>query len=342
MNAFDLRHLDLLDSIDPIEFFNKPLGYIRLDLMGKALDYLRSSGIDIDSLVFVPLDSKLPPDAAYHYTRLDFAYDLLDYKPQFLKLCKTACHLYESPNHRLSITGSDTGVSWSERNGDQDTLYLGKPAGNKLLRIYDKKLQFDQANRYLTDSPYFYNDDSGVKIVPSSWIRIELQTRREKDCHNLLFGKNASFLSIFKFIYEHYAIKEGQGLNVPICDFWTDLFDWNYIPSIIQNANCAVYVNPFERASNYISGCALGPIMQVYAQIGPRAFIIWMEQQLSFMQSAPVGSSVNRRLNRILDKILFSNHGTFPEYLIKDSRSGELTFKRDFADLVPLSEVHYL
>ena len=115
-----------------------------------------------------------------------------------------------------------------------------------------------------------------------------------------------------------------------------------FIYLIIQNAKTVEYNNPYDRAVKYVSECALGPIMQVYAQIGPRAFILWLEEQLEYMQSQPSGSRDRRRIDRIFDKILFSNHGTYPQYLIKDPRSTIYRFKRDFADLVPLSEVHYL
>ena len=103
-----------------------------------------------------------------------------------------------------------------------------------------------------------------------------------------------------------------------------------------------MYKDPFARASKYVSECALGPIIQVYSQIGPRAFILWLEEQIEFMQSQPSGSRDRRRIDRIFDKILFSNHGKYPEFLVRDPRSTNLYFKRDFADLVPLSEVHYL
>lgn len=343
LNAFDLKNLDLLDSIDPHEFFGKNLPYIRLDMMGKALDYVRSCGIDIDSFIFKPFYDQLPVGSNYHFTRLDFAFDLLDYKPEFLKLCKAACHLYESPQHRVSLRGIDTGATWSERNGDQDTLYFGKGAGDRCLRIYDKKLQFEQSGKYVTECPYHFDDEtSGKTLLPNSWIRIELQCRREKQCHHLVYGENASFLGIFRFIYETYAIRKGQGRNVPVCEFWDDLFDWNLITKIIQNAKTVEYKNPFARASKYVSECALGPIIQVYSQIGARAFILWLEEQIEFMQSQPSGSRDRLRIDRIFDKILFSNHGKYPEFLVRDPRSTKLYFKRDFADLVPLSEVHYL
>lgn len=336
LNAFDLKNIDLIDSIDPHEFFEKKLGYIRLDMMGKALDYVRSRGIDIDNWVFKPFLDQLPEGAAYHFTRLDVAYDLLDYKPEFIKLCKAACHLYQSDEHRISCAGINSGTTWSERNGDQDTLYLGKGSGDRMLRIYDKKLQYVQSGKYYSDCPYFFeNNITGEKLLPNSWIRIELQCRREKQCHNILYGENASFLGIFKYIYETYAIRQGQGRNVPVCEFWDDLFDWEIIPTIIQKTNYCIYIDPYQRASKYVSEIALGPILQVIAQIGFKAFIIMIEQAFQSMQIAGSGSSDRRRFDRIMGKILIANHNKLPAFVYKNKRSGVYYFEKDYTDLQP-------
>ena len=139
LDAFNCDAIELLEQ-HPDEFMETRLPYIKVDMMGSALDYVRSLGVDIDSMVFNPLT--VPDGAAYHYTRVDFAYDLLNYMGDFVDLCIAACNLYENENRLIHTSGASRPLAWEAKTGSQKTLYLGKGGSNRMLRIYDKKLQY--------------------------------------------------------------------------------------------------------------------------------------------------------------------------------------------------------
>lgn len=333
MDAFGIRDMDLLEMIDPYEFFSKSLAYIRLDMMGQALDYVRSMGVKIDELVFKPLPG-LREGSAYHFTRVDFAYDLINYAPDFIKLCKAACELYQSSQRRISVAGIKSGVTYKSSSGSEDILYLGKGAGDRCLRIYDKKLQFENAKKYTPEFCNYYDIDSvtGEKVMPESWIRIELQTRREHICHGLLYGENASFLSIFRFIYDTYAIREGQGLYQPVCEFWHDLFNWDEIPVIIQNAKYVnEYNDPVARAKKYVEEIALIPLLTTISSMGFKAFILYIQEIYKRMQLSTIAHE-RRRASRVVTNLLLSNHSVLPEHIY--NRNGVYEIRKDYLDSV--------
>lgn len=315
LTVFNCNTIELLDYYAE-DVMVKPLPYIKVDMMGQALDYVRSLGVDIDSMVFKPLT--VPEGAGYHYTRLDFAYDLLNYMGEFVDLCKAACSLYQNENHLIHTAGSCAGTTFSSRGGDQNTLYIGKGGSNFMLRIYDKKMQYERSGKYVTDCPYFGVDDiTGERILPKTWVRVELQTRRVEGAHWIVSQENSSFLTIFRYIYEKYAIKEGTGRNVPVCQFWNDLFDWDLIPTIIQNAKCVkVDNNPFNRAITYFENTALGTITLLASCMGPDAFFAYVNNLLAMLQQSDTGQL---RFNRIRQKILESNNGLYPAYFEKKS-----------------------
>lgn len=323
LQVFKKIDIQFIEDIDPYDFFNTSLPYIRVDMMGKALDQVRSYGVDIDSLVWQPLQG-IPEGGAYHYTRMDFAFDLIDYKPEFIKLCRAACEVYKSPTGRVSVMGVEAGCSFTSKTGSEDTLYLGKGAGDRCLRMYDKKRQYVDGGIFDDKHVPYKVDDH----LPDSWIRIELQCRREKTIHGLLFGDNASFLGVFRYIYDHYAIREGQGRYVKVCDFWDDLFDWSLIPTIIQNANTVdEYVDPVKRAENFVWGSASSSIMSIIAMYGPDAFILQLCKLFDFWQHQDESKSLKLRAEKVVDRCLASNFGMLPKYLrLRSDGKYEFTF----------------
>ena len=194
---------------------------IFLIISGQGLDYLRSKGIDVDYLLRQqPAVNELTGRPVMHPTRADFAFDLINYAPDFLDKCLDHLRNY---NQWVPLCGQKAPVKFSVRTGDQKTLYLGSPRSDKLLRIYDKKME--QSDRYgnLKSSPVDYDVES--------WVRVEYQTRNAES-HRMLYGEG-DYLSIFRFIYDRYTFKAADGSPA---DFWLNLFDWEKIPAIIQNA----------------------------------------------------------------------------------------------------------
>ena len=194
---------------------------IFLIISGQGLNYLRSKGIDVDNrLRQQPEINELTGHPVMHPTRADFAFDLVNYAPEFLDLCLDHLSNY---SQWVPLCGQMAPIKFSVRTGDQKTLYLGSPRSDKLLRIYDKKME--QSDRYgnLKSSPVDYDVES--------WIRVEYQTRNAES-HRMLYGEG-DYLSIFRFIYDRYTFKAADGAPA---DFWLNLFDWEKIPAIIQNA----------------------------------------------------------------------------------------------------------
>lgn len=131
--------LHIADS-DPIR---SKVGKLRLDITGFGLDYLRSL-FDVDR-AFTDRDF-WGDELSYHITRCDFAFDFVNYKGYFVdELLHTLQDMERNgaiqQSSRLSVSRR-SGIQYSYRCGDQKTIYFGSPRGDKLVRIYDKKLQF--------------------------------------------------------------------------------------------------------------------------------------------------------------------------------------------------------
>lgn len=230
-----------IEELTEYDLLNFNFDKIRMDISASGLDYLRNKGIDIENLFRSELaNESLDNGFEYHFTRIDYAFDLINYKPEFLKRCYAMCSAYESGKGRVTCgaglqgkdDGSVGGLKWSYKCGSENTLYLGSPGSEKLLRIYDKKLEYESKNKYASECPYKVNGE-----LPESWIRIEFQHRNE----TLLLAENYSAESVFKYIFKRFAIKNGQGDHryTKICDDWLNLYDWSKIPAILQNANFA-------------------------------------------------------------------------------------------------------
>lgn len=284
----DLRsfypEIEMIKREDPDVFFQIKLPYIRIDAMGGALDNLRSFGTDIEQLCFNPLD--VPEDVTYHFTRCDFAFDLFDHQPKFIDELIDLCYSsgIQTPYGLGVLTGSRS-VNVSIRTGDQKTVYIGKGRSDRCLRVYDKKMEYERSGSMNAEKFKFYDQ---LKYIPNSWIRIELQVRREQTCHTLLNMSEGDPLRIFRYIYDNYAIRLEPGNNKPVAAAWLNLFDWEVIPRIIQNANCSVlYMDPVERARDYLYNTMPSVLISVIANYGYDAIREHLNNLLELWQSDP-------------------------------------------------------
>lgn len=286
LRAYDLQmllHEHGLNDVGELDVgvFDWIFPYIQLTLSGQTLQYLRSCGIDVNGILFQPLQLSRE-GASYHVTRVDFAFDFVNYCPNFIDDCINQIERSKLPSGRLMTIGRSSGMCYSVRLGDQKTLYLGSSKSNKLLRIYDKKLQYQNK---LGECPY--NEGSEV---PESWIRLELQCRRETECHKLLYGSNGDIMRVLRYIYEEFALVESDGSNSGrerhVSEAWISLWDWESIGKIIQNANCVQSSNSFDRALSYIEKQAFSAIVEVMSHLGTNGFVdliksIWSDLQMS-------------------------------------------------------------
>lgn len=271
--TFDLPQFSY-DS-DLSDFLNVIIPKIRFELSGKGCSYLLDEcGLEL----FGILRRELPSKA--HVTRIDIAYDLIDYMPDFQRKLKEFClnPANQSSYQRLAICNLPSGTSFSLRTGDQETVYIGAPTSDKLLRVYDKYMQKSKKG-VLEDCRY------GTDI--KSWIRIEWQLRNKR-ADQILFGHASSdyFLEVFKKIYESYRFRDLSKEGTVVADFWQELFDWDQIPSIIQNLRFVDSVNMSEKIKE-----------NVYRSLGAIADYIILYGRVSFDQL------ITQYFNRINDPI---------------------------------------
>lgn len=306
----DVSRFIFSSDTDGSTFFDTRLPFVRVDSMGTACDNLRSFGINVEDLLFNKLD--LPSEATYHFTRCDFAYDLFDHCPNFIDDCINIFNVYGKMNFSgctVSV-GCSRPIGVSVRTHDQKSVYFGKGSSNRCLRVYDKRMEQEKHNAYNAENFKFYNQ---LHYMPESWIRIELQVRREQFCHELLLA--ADSLRIFRYIYDNFAVRAGWGREVPICDEWKQLFDWDQIPLIIQNANWVErYVDPVSVATAYVSNVALSSILVFVSHYGFSGLMKLLNDELIRWQTDP---NLAYKFNRFRMRAYGSNRP--PEHILKNT-----------------------
>lgn len=229
---------------------------IRLNIGGVGLDFLRSRGFDCDNRLRVSLSN-------FHLTRCDIAFDFVNYMPDFLpKMVEHLRQYHLRDSDRVRIMNLRSGLSYSVKTGNQTTVYLGGTQSDKLLRVYDKKRQYTKNGVWLEPCPYGTGDGSDI----DSWFRMELQLRNQR-AENILFADNGDefYLSVLKYIYDSYCFtKIDSKVNFPEpVDFWEELWPWQEIPTIIQNANSVQIECTVDRVQNNINRCTKNILVYV-------------------------------------------------------------------------------
>lgn len=284
--------------------FETVFSKMRVDISGAGLDYLRSVSPDIvsgfTSQFFWSDDPTL-----VKVTRSDFAFDFVNYKPGFVD--KFICWIQDAErsgfisqkSSRLSI-GSNGGVQYSYRCGDQKTLYLGSTRGDKLLRIYDKLLQYQKNGVFIKPLPEVFASEGDV----TSWYRIELQTRR-KSADEYLYGINGDLSRVLRVLFDRYLVRDRAGQPL---DFLLDLYNWAELPPIIQNAKYDQTPPVLAQAHAYVTGQAFRSIFIVLARYGAHAFVDMINRRARQMYSGSSTSAVmghiglNRRIAQMCEE----------------------------------------
>ena len=270
---------------------------LRVEIGGSALDNLRllwaESGfeISVDTYLRTPFE---PVRGRMHVTRCDFAFDLINYMPEFLD--KVIDHLNSIDTQRVHIFCRQGGCAYSVRSGGHEkTVYLGSKSSPEMLRIYDKKLESTtEDGLWRKETPF-----NGCE----SWIRLELQCRRER-AHGLCFGDGDEY-SVFRYIYEHYAFRDVSFSSdtQKVLPFWIELFDWDNVPPIIQNLQFKEVVNVLERAEKYVLGTAFSSIAVLVAEYGFMGFVTRLRDELRRMQDPGEDQIAQRRWRSVLFKL---------------------------------------
>lgn len=233
-----LQGFDLDDEI-----FFQVLPKIRLEISGSGLMYLRRLGVDVDHL-FRDESHLLPTQ---HITRMDFAYDLINYKPELLDQLMEYCRTSHTASGRiLRCTSAGVGgsaISCEIKDVSQKTVYLGASASDRMLRVYDKRLQYvdRETGVYKKENPYGN---------PKSWIRIEMQTRNR--VAHVLGLDGGDLTAILREIYRFYCFADPNTTkqNRKPAQFWQDLFDWEELDRTIQNIKFTLVTDYCDKIDN--------------------------------------------------------------------------------------------
>lgn len=211
---------------------------LRLDISGSGLDYLRALHNSFDSCL---CDENFWGEVQFKVTRCDFAFDFVNYYSCFLdEFIFKLQDLERSRNIERGNDGnfylgnlgkSSTRVSYNYRVGSGvKILYLGTVRSDKMVRIYDKKLEQSKNGVFIKPLPKYFikNGDGEVR----SWFRVEFQTRR-KYAHQFLFGSNGELKSVLRELFDIYRVKDPTTGKVFNC--LQKLCDWDSLPKIIEN-----------------------------------------------------------------------------------------------------------
>lgn len=290
-SSFNFYGLDTNEGL-----FDLIVPKIRLELSGSALDYLRSIGVNMDSHRFVV--PSLPEGGSYHFTRCDFAFDFIDYCPGFVDKVIDHVNVHRLPSERVPLAGTAGAVTVKVVTGGQKTVYLGSPQSDKMLRIYDKRMQYVdlKTDVYKKDNPY--NN-------PDSWFRIEWQTRNRL-AHDLVLDSSLEPKHILRMIFEKYAFgdahAEARNCKRPVVDFWLKLFNWSEIEHrIVQHFDLVQFKTPEQQVIDSVEGVFIRSIMLYLSFMGLDGLIKACNKYLRGLEgSDPISC---RRMIAFLNKL---------------------------------------
>lgn len=299
------------DSVDSV--FDYPFPSIRFDISGSGLDYMRS----FYGSIGLCLDDFLRQDAtgyfeslggSMHITRVDFAFDLVgvgaDFYDKLAHYCEASFEYRQSD--RICLKGRAGGVIASVRRGSERTVYLGTPSSSRLLRVYDKKYQLCKDGVWKKEPLY------GADV--SSWIRLELQVRRNL-AQGLLFGQGDAF-SIFRYIYDNYCPVDFEtGYKRESVEFWDNLLDWENTHIIIQNANSTKYESFSSRVAKGIDRNSVNMAVFV-AKYGVDSLISIIRARILSLISCKDDSVRYKSYKYFIDKLKLMSDGAPIDYAL--------------------------
>lgn len=269
-NNYDLERLSDLDADEIV--FNK----ITVNISGQGLDYLRSLGLDVDQIL-----QDCNENSDFHITRCDFAFDFVNLAPTLVDELASCCQKSETEFHRIR-TGKVNGLKYSLRRGDQKTVYIGSTGGNKLLRVYDKKLEYMMSGK--GETPYTVQS-----VQPYSWIRVELQCRRDL-AHKLLYEQplDRTYKYVMTLIHDEcLPLKRNstKGGDLESFESLEKVLDWASLPSIIQNIKYdQAPFDPIVKAARSFDNNIVSTVLMVSA-FGTEAYLNEVFRNMSEMQT---------------------------------------------------------
>ena len=222
-------------AFNPDNFFTFCFSDIRVEFTGQGIEFLRTEGFDPD-LRFTQESFWQLANCNFNITRVDFAFDFVncqnDNFRELFKFTDDWQYRYYGLNKRL-FTSVGGGISFQRKSGSEQTLYLGTKGSDKILRVYDKKLE--RGDRIASHQlPLFIKEDV------ETWWRVELQLRRSY-CERHLFSlKDGDLKPNLLFIFENFSLmkdtEDGKNSKQPL-DCWLTLYEWSQIEPLYKMQN---------------------------------------------------------------------------------------------------------
>lgn len=337
-------HVDLssnkeaLHSVDPAELILYKWNEMNLVCSGVGLDFLRKINYNADENLSQYFPGIIKEGInSFHVTRADFAFDFIDIEPEFMFKMKEFLNKVSPYGERVFCGNSKTPIIISPKfTAKERTFYFGSTGADKLLRVYDKFLQCSHNLNELVPAEYKeYNESTGTVTLPFSWIRIELQARREV-ADKLLRGKDPNkqtkidfeywdkqyWIGVLRWIFDYYAPKY-QYESDPI-DCWMNLFDWSQIETIIQISKYPSSKTLLEKAeSNFIRN-----EKSTFRLLGEHGFVnhcVQLNDDFHKMQEEG-GESWRQFFNSLLIQKT-PGHPELPPYIVYNKKTGYYDYK---------------
>lgn len=327
--------MDELDG-DTISFYDHGIKWMKLDISGSGLDFLRDSGVQIDDLVSDPL-SRLHSDSDhgrdFHITRADFAFDFVNLYDNFIQDFSSYLHrgMYmkwftndRMPNGRNSIKFS------IKEGSSESTIYLGSTGSDKMVRCYDKLKQMAPCGVWKQPIPKHFAENETLPL--KSWFRIELQARREfadlclmnpwglvdqiKDreivnqLHNVTELRKFRWLPILSFVGDNFAPRDKNNFMI---SGWDKLIPWSDISGLQKIGilrQVGTGISDYERGKKWLEEQVLTTLIATYIVMGESQFLEWIHDKFIELWEDP-GLIASSKRKSTLRKILSGRKGDF-------------------------------
>lgn len=231
LEEYQKQFVDGFGDVNIVRFFDKTFSSIRLDISGTGLEFLRCK-FEVDSMMtekgyFLPYQM--------HVTRADFAFDFVNekfddyFKPLYNFLVNKSLGSFGKPS--VKVLTAKCPLSYNIKAGEEETIYIGSSRSDRMLRIYNKKLQLCPKGIWKEDKIPLSFTEHEVKDI-DTWFRIEFQTRNNK-AMSLLYSCNNELKNILLLMEKDYMFIGEDGLPLSFCQ---TLYDWTSLQPVIQNA----------------------------------------------------------------------------------------------------------
>ena len=231
LEEYQKQFFDGFGDVNIVRFFDKTFSTIRLDISGTGLEFLRCK-FEVDSMMtekgyFLPYQM--------HVTRADLAFDFVNekfddyFKPLYNFLVNKSIRSFG--HFSVRVESAKGPLKYNIKAGEEETIYIGSSRSDRMLRIYNKKLQLCPKGIWKEDKiPLSFTEHESRDI--DTWFRIEFQTRNNKAA-SLLYSCNNELKNILLLMEKDYMFIGDDGKPLSFCQ---TLYDWSSLQSIIQNA----------------------------------------------------------------------------------------------------------